>query len=341
MVNRHSKKVLLDVNGIFKKAPRSLLHSAGKKAASIACLLVLGMLICNMLPLGFASGNTFGVTTVGSTNYPTFTFGSTGAGANVGGVAGVLIASEYSLSVSGTVTQIGAYASGSGNWKLGIYADNSGTPGALLAANNNVNPVVAGNNIFIIGPVYLTAGTYWIAILTDSPNREYNLNTGEAAYILSYGFSNSLPTTFSSGGAVAYQPNDYVAYATCVQIEGYSMATQVQLTDNNVAIQSLSFYSQATGNFRPSNLQRQLRTQQSAMAKRRRLSSRQHMEHRTDYVRRSCIRDLARRHLLASLAVELTKSWSKLHSWKQRQWTILADGIRRIPCNMDWRSSNV
>lgn len=235
-------------NSTAQKATYSRQLRIGKKTGSAACLLVLGILLCTLLPVGSAPGTTFGITSTGSQNYPTATFGTTSAGANVGGVADILVATKYTLSVSGTVTQIGAYASASGNWKLGIYSDNSGAPGTLLAANNNVNPVVAGNNVFNIGPVYLTAGTYWLAILTDQPNREYNIGTGQADYILGYGFSNSLPGSF--GTISGTQTNDYVEYAVYVQVEGYAMATQVSLTDNNAALQSVNFYSYTTGNFR-------------------------------------------------------------------------------------------
>ena len=245
-----------DSQGTIRSLTKAPLASK-KKLLSIASLLILGILLCSYLPLGvYASGNQFGVTSPGTTNYPTAIFGTKGdggAGSSAGGLPDILIATKYTLAVSGTVTQIGGYASGPGNWKFGIYSDNSGAPGTLLASNNIANPVVAGDNVFNIGPVYLTAGTYWLAILTDAGNRRYVTgSTNQAAYIMSYGFSNNLPSTFGAG---AYQNNNYVAYATYVQIEGYAKATKVTLGDDNAAITSLSFYSHSTGNFRMAILQ--------------------------------------------------------------------------------------
>ncbi len=237
-----------ELTRFFREAASPLRHVSAKKAASITCLLVAAMMLTSMLPIVSGAAQ-YGVTTIGSTNYPTATFGTSGNGANSGGVANILVATKYTLSSSGTVTKIGGYAGSAGNWKLGIYSDSGGHPGTLLAANNNVNPVVAGDNSFDIGPVYLTAGTYWIAILTDSANRRYSTgSTGQANYILNYGFSNNLPSNF--GSSYGTQNNDYVAYCKYVQIEGYAKATKITVSDNNVAISSLSFYSHATGSFR-------------------------------------------------------------------------------------------
>lgn len=150
-------------------------------------------------------------------------FGNIGSGTNDGGLVDILIATQYTLTEDGTVTQIGGYASGSGHWKLGIYADNDGSPGALLAANNSANAVSTGDNTFNIGPVYLTAGTYWLAILTETANRRYQAGTpNQAAYIQNYGFSNNLPANF--GSSIETQNNDYVAYAR------YSTTIATELT---------------------------------------------------------------------------------------------------------------
>ncbi len=114
-----------------------------------------------------------------------------------------------------------------------------------------MNPVVAGqNNEFDIGPVHLTAGTYWIAILDDTASvRLYKASppgTEQAAYILPCSFGSNLPTTF---GTPMYQDNDYVAYCKYVQIEGYAKATKVTVSSSATA-SSVNFYSHSTGNFR-------------------------------------------------------------------------------------------
>jgi hypothetical protein len=179
MKNSHSQRNCKGKTMFLKHSLGSLRHVAGKKkATSIACLTILGIMLCAILPEAvYPSGSQFGITTTCSTSYPTATFGNTGSGGNLGGLADILIATKYTLSVSGTVNKIGGFAALSGHWKLGIYSDSGGSPGTLLAANNVANPVSAGDNSFDIGPVYLTAGTYWIAILTDPGNRKYDLGT--------------------------------------------------------------------------------------------------------------------------------------------------------------------
>lgn len=166
--------------------------------AVVTSLLFLALLLGTLLPASVYA----------STGY----FGNNGDGTHTGGLPNILVATKYHLSENAIVTQIGGYASAPGHWKLGIYEDNAGSPGTLLTANNDVNAVVAGDNQFNIGPVSLAPGDYWLAILTDTNNRRYNLNTGQAAYIQNYGFSNNLPATF--GAPTGTQPNDYVEYAT-------------------------------------------------------------------------------------------------------------------------------
>ncbi len=181
----------------------------GKSKALLIVTLILALTICAFIPAAISAA--------------TGTFGNTGNGTNTGGLVDVLIATKYTLTEDAVVNQIGGYAATAGNWKLGIYSDNGGLPGTLLAANNNVNPVVAGSNTFSIGPVFLTAGTYWLAILTDTANRRYESGAAnQASYIIGYGFSNSLPASF--GTPTGTQNNDYVEFAS------YSTAIPTTIT---------------------------------------------------------------------------------------------------------------
>ncbi len=217
------------------------------KTALTAGLLFLTMSLLAVAP-NAAALSQYGITTVGSTNYPAATFGNTGNAANTGGLADTLVATKYTLTTDTTVIKIGGYAATSGHWKLGIYTDNSGSPGTLLAANNNVNAVSAGDNKFDIGPVFLTAGTYWIAILDDTASvRKYGLGTGQAVYTINYGFSNDLPSSYGTPSGT--QNNDYVAYCEYVQIEGYAKATKITVP-STTTVGSVNFYAHATGNFK-------------------------------------------------------------------------------------------
>jgi uncharacterized protein (DUF2141 family) len=204
--------------------------------------------VCTFLPQTSALAGQFGVTTTGTNSYPTSTFGNTGSTGAVGGLTDILIATKYTLTTPGTVTQIGAYAASAGHWKIGIYSDNAGSPGTLLVANNAATAVTAGDNSIDVSPTYLSAGTYWVAILTDAANRIYSAGTGQAAYIIGYGFANSLPGNF--GTPTGIQGNDYLAYATYVKVEGYAKATKVTLSDDNSQLITANFYAHTTGTYR-------------------------------------------------------------------------------------------
>ena len=152
------------------------------------------------------------VTVTGGTN--TGTFGTTSAaGTSVGGAAGYIGATKYTLSQAGTVTQVSIYSTYSGHVKTAIYADNSGVPGNLLVANNAPTTVTGGQWTTInIGLVSLTAGTYWIAFNCDVNNlRIYKSGGAKQTAYMRYAFSNDMPTSWTPNG---YQSADYVCYAT-------------------------------------------------------------------------------------------------------------------------------
>jgi outer membrane protein assembly factor BamB len=83
--------------------------------------------------------------------------------------AGSAEAFQTTASASGTVGTLTVYldaTSTATNVYLGLYADNGGHPGALLAQANSTAPVRGAWNIFPISPTAVTAGVrYWFAIL--------------------------------------------------------------------------------------------------------------------------------------------------------------------------------
>jgi hypothetical protein len=222
--------------------------NAVKNSKATVSLLCIALISLSIIPSAFAATD-IGVTSVGSTNYPTSTFGTTSSGTSFAGGKDYLLATRYTLSAAGTVISIGGYSGTAGHWKLGIYSDNSDAPGTLLAANNDNNAVSVGYNSFPIGPLFLQAGTYWIAILSDvAESRGMIEGTGLTRYFQNYGFSNSLPSSFGTGYLT--KTNTYVAYCNYVQIEGYSLATKISVTDSNAIISTVNFYAHSTGNYR-------------------------------------------------------------------------------------------
>jgi uncharacterized protein (DUF2141 family) len=152
------------------------------------------------------------VTMTGGTT--TGTFGTTStAGTSIGGGAGYISATKYTLSQPGTVTQVSIYSANSGHVKVAIYRDNNGAPGTLLVANNAATTVTGGQWTTIsVGPTSLAAGIYWIAFNEDANGlRVYKSGGTKQAAYMRYGFSNDMPTNWTPNG---YQNNDYVCYAT-------------------------------------------------------------------------------------------------------------------------------
>jgi hypothetical protein len=78
---------------------------------------------------------------------------------------------RWTASASGSCTRIRVKGGGAGHAKVAIYADSSGSPGALLMANNTGQGITAAGwqDIPLPSPVAITAGTaYWLAINSDA-----------------------------------------------------------------------------------------------------------------------------------------------------------------------------
>lgn len=139
------------------------------------------------------------------------------------GDAGYISAAKFTMPVgiSGTATSISVYipnpdlAPGNNSYKVAIYADSAGAPGALLA-QSSVGTLVTGWNTISISQA-LTANTpYWLAYNANSTNglSNYNIFPGSAgqwAYrVLS--FASSFPASF--GPLDGNPPNTMLIYAT-------------------------------------------------------------------------------------------------------------------------------
>ena len=66
------------------------------------------------------------------------------------------------------------------NGMIGVYSDNAGQPGSLLAHSALFTSLTTGPNVFPVPPVAVTQGTrYWLVLYISSPNGG-NLTLGEA-----------------------------------------------------------------------------------------------------------------------------------------------------------------
>jgi hypothetical protein len=93
--------------------------------------------------------------------------------------AGVAKYTQFTAAYSGTITGASIAVTTVGtlvNMKCAIYADNAGTPGAILAsATAPFTPVVVGSNTFIFSPgVAITKGvSYWVGACADGAGGSY------------------------------------------------------------------------------------------------------------------------------------------------------------------------
>ncbi len=108
------------------------------------------------------------------------TFGNTNIGTyQDGNDANAKSASYFKCSYTGTVTDIFAYVArvgAAGDGAAAIYADNAGSPGALIASTNkaSIGTAYSWVDFHLPSPVSVTSGTvYWLAI---SSNNALNLN---------------------------------------------------------------------------------------------------------------------------------------------------------------------
>lgn len=116
----------------------------------------------------------------------------------------------------GTITKVGVnVATPAGNIMTAIYADSSGSPGALLAYSNSTAAVSGWNDLTLNTPVNVTAGTtYWLAFNNDDNNLDtYRDPNGTHVYVAqTFG---SFPNPFGTpAGTRPFTQHMRVTYAT-------------------------------------------------------------------------------------------------------------------------------
>jgi hypothetical protein len=129
--------------------------------------------------------------------------------------AGNSFAGHYTLPVDGTVKTLHVYVPGATgeNISMGIYTNVSGHPGTLLSQSNS-QAAITGWNSLSIPATQLAAGTYWIALTTDSSGVSLSNDNGND---LSDGYFGSgspgaLPSSFGGSGPLGYSFSYYADY---------------------------------------------------------------------------------------------------------------------------------
>jgi hypothetical protein len=148
---------------------------------------------------------TFGKTDIGETAY--LRGGNKPAG------------SRFTLSEGGTITEISAclYAdSGTINAKVAVYdVDGSNDPNNLVAVSDEVTSIDTSQNTwhnFTIN-AELTAGEYYLVLITSGDARWYGTTTGERHYKYSGSYPN-FTDPWGTGGSNAVEYSIYATYTT-------------------------------------------------------------------------------------------------------------------------------
>jgi hypothetical protein len=214
-------------------------------------------LFLSVILLGSVNAATFGVTAIGSTSYPTTTIGQTSQLGTTNTAQGTLSAQKIVIPAGGvTIKSVSidwSTIGSGGQVRFAFYTDSSGNPSSLVSGSDTgaVNAVAGWQTITYSTPIYLNAGTYWLArqISNDQPKRYYATSGGPGRKRRTFTWG-SFPSSF--GTPDASDNLDESEYVTYVKIEGYAKATKATLPDNNARIQSVSFYvsPSALGNFR-------------------------------------------------------------------------------------------
>jgi hypothetical protein len=108
----------------------------------------------------------------------------------------------FAVSSPVTITSLSMHVdtTGGGNTVLGLYSDNSGVPGTLLASGV-ISDTVSSWNTVSVTPVAISAGNYWLAFDNSSSSTIFDQGTGSVTnYQLTYAYSGSLPATWPAGG---------------------------------------------------------------------------------------------------------------------------------------------
>ena len=202
------------------------------------------------IPAASATSANFGVTSTGSTSYPTnIQYVDSCPTATAGWndrIYAVPITPTVSMTISSIGVNIQATGSGSPHIRVGVY-NVSTNPTTLIAQSASTSITATGwLDVALTSSAYLLGGgSYALGTETDTASTNLCYLNQVAPLIgwyetYTYG---SFPSTYSSTGGSQYLVYFRVTYT---QIEGYTKGTRVQYTGattGNGAVSSFSFYT--------------------------------------------------------------------------------------------------
>jgi hypothetical protein len=150
-----------------------------------------------------------------STGNPTpstlITIGDTTIETSVDYGNGNLVAMQSAnLNQSATIQSLSFYVgSPGGNLVLGIYADNAGVPGLLVAQTAAFTPAAGWNTASTTSNPTLAAGNYWLAYSPSSSTFAFRITSGGQYLVEPFTYTGSLPSSFTSTSGNAFHWSFY------------------------------------------------------------------------------------------------------------------------------------
>jgi len=128
-------------------------------------------------------------------------FGNNNVGPSTSTAMGYIVGNKFTLGESGTVTSISLYvATASGNARVAIYSDSSGSPGTLIVQSGSEAVTTTGWRTFTVTGTSLSPGSYWLFFQVDSSSFKTTYSqTGGVRRLVSYAYG-AFPGTFPGGG---------------------------------------------------------------------------------------------------------------------------------------------
>ena len=102
---------------------------------------------------------------------------------------------------------------GSASVQMALYDDNSSSPGSLVAWTDGTSLSPGFNEIDVVEPVALSAGTYWLMAAYDAAlyaYPRYDSAGAERIYYASHTYGTALPSTFSGLNYCCQSFNYYI-----------------------------------------------------------------------------------------------------------------------------------
>jgi Domain of unknown function (DUF4082) len=141
----------------------------------------------------------------------TFNVGVTSIGAGSGTFTGIT-GSKFAVPQTGKLVSLSIHWTSPGtNFLLGLYADNAGVPGVLLASTAMALSVNGWNTLPVVNGPTILPGNYWVVVQNQAGIGGNYDSTGFGAWNNGAVWTGALPSPFPVSSSGAFQ---YTMYAT-------------------------------------------------------------------------------------------------------------------------------